>query len=547
MALARIARTGIRRSGSSKTNYTTEKEAFSEGISLYKYPSLLENATGKCNNFYTSKLGNMNSSYFQTRGLQATLSSQLHSKEKIACQQSIAENESTRYPGLEATKAGEKPRVVVLGTGWAACRLMKGLDTNMYDIVCISPRNHMVFTPLLASTCVGTLEFRSVAEPIGQIQSALAKDPNCYFYLASCTGIDTSKHEVYCETAENMGQSNERHRFKVAYDKLVIAVGSDPLTFNIKGVKEHAIFLREVNHAQEIRRKLLSNLMLSQSPGISDEDRTRLLHCVVVGGGPTGVEFSGELSDFIKADVSQRYSHVKDRIKVTLIEANEILSSFDVGLREYATNHLIKSGICFVRGIVKEVQKERIVLSDGTEVPFGILVWSTGVGPSEFVESLNLPKCPGGRIGIDQWLRVPSVEDVFALGDCAGFLEQSGRKVLPALAQVAEREGKYLVELLNKMGKQDAGKAYAAKDVVLGDPFVYKHAGSMASVGSYKALVDLRESKDAKGISIAGFFSFLIWRSAYLTRVLSWRNRFYVAVNWATTLVFGRDISKIGN
>lgn len=196
MALARIARTGIRRSGSSKTNYTTEKEAFSEGISLYKYPSLLENATGKCNNFYTSKLGNMNSSYFQTRGLQATLSSQLHSKEKIACQQSIAENESTRYPGLEATKAGEKPRVVVLGTGWAACRLMKGLDTNMYDIVCISPRNHMVFTPLLASTCVGTLEFRSVAEPIGQIQSALAKDPNCYFYLASCTGIDTSKHEV---------------------------------------------------------------------------------------------------------------------------------------------------------------------------------------------------------------------------------------------------------------------------------------------------------------------------------------------------------------
>jgi NADH:ubiquinone reductase (non-electrogenic) len=106
------------------------------------------------------------------------------------------EDDQTRYAGLEATKPGEKPRVVVLGTGWAACRFLKGLDTRIYDVVCISPRNHMVFTPLLASTCVGTLEFRSVAEPVGRIQEALARDPNSYFFLASCTGVDTNKHEV---------------------------------------------------------------------------------------------------------------------------------------------------------------------------------------------------------------------------------------------------------------------------------------------------------------------------------------------------------------
>ncbi|RWW13857.1 hypothetical protein GW17_00022411 [Ensete ventricosum] len=177
--------------------------------------------------------------------------------------------DDARVPGLEPTKAGEKPRVVVLGTGWAGCRFLKGLDTKLYDIVCISPRNHMVFTPLLASTCVGTLEFRSVAEPVSRIQAALSGAPNSYFYLASCTGIDARKHQ-----------------------------------------------------------------------------KKRLLHCVVIGGGPTGVEFSGELSDFIMRDVRQ-------------------------------------------------------------------------------------------RIGVDEWLRVPSVEDVFALGDCAGFLEQTGRPVLPALAQVS--------------------------------------------------------------------------------------------------------------
>ncbi|CAL9210281.1 unnamed protein product [Musa hybrid cultivar] len=454
--------------------------------------------------------------------------------------------DDARVSGLEPTKAGEKPRVVVLGTGWAGCRFLKGLDTKLYDIVCISPRNHMVFTPLLASTCVGTLEFRSVAEPVNRIQSALSGAPNSYFYLASCTGIDTHKHQVCCESVSGAGLPDEPYHFKVAYDKLVIAAGADPLTFNIKGVKEHAMFLREVQHAQEIRRKLLLNLMLSEAPGISEEEKKRLLHCVVIGGGPTGVEFSGELSDFIMRDVRQRFSHVKDYIQVTLIEASEILSSFDVGLRQYATNHLTKSGVRLVRGVVKEVLPEKILLSDGTCVPYGLLVWSTGVGPSEFVKSLDLPKSPGGRIGVDEWLRVPSVEDVFALGDCAGFLEQTGRPVLPALAQVAEREGKYLANLFNQMGKQNGGRAHCAKDIPLGDPFVYRHLGSMASVGRYKALVDLRQSKDAKGISMAGFVSWFIWRSAYLTRVVSWRNRFYVAVNWATTLVFGRDNSRIG-
>ncbi|KAI5406509.1 tubulin alpha 1, variant 2 [Lathyrus oleraceus] len=143
-------------------------------------------------------------------------------------------------------------------------------------------------------------------------------------------------------------------------------------------------------------------------------------------------------------------------------------------------------------------------------------------------------------------MRVPSVEDVFALGDCAGFLEQTGRPVLPALAQVVERQGKFLVELFNKIGKQDRGKALSATGIPFGDSFVYKHLGSMASVGAYKALVDLRQSKDAKGLSLAGFVSWLIWRSAYLTRVLSWRNKFYVAVNWGPTFVFGRDNSRIG-
>lgn len=423
---------------------------------------------------------------------------------------------------------------------------MKGIDTSLYDVVCVSPRNHMVFTPLLASTCVGTLEFRSVAEPIARIQPAISSEPGSYFFLANCQKVDTDNHEIHCQTISTDGlQTLDPMDFKVSYDKLVIASGAEASTFGIKGVKEHAIFLREVHHAQEIRRKLLLNLMLSDVPGVSDDEKRRLLHCVVVGGGPTGVEFSGELSDFIMKDVHKRYSHVKDYIHVTLIEANDILSSFDDRLRVYATKQLTKSGVRLVRGTVKDVQPKKLVLSDGTDVPYGLLVWSTGVGPSSFIRNMDLPKAPGGRIGVDDWLRVPSAPDVFAIGDCSGYLESTGKPTLPALAQVAEREGKYLAALLNNLGKAGGGHANGGGDMELGEAFVYKHLGSMATVGSYKALVDLRQSKEAKGVSIAGFASWFIWRSAYLTRVVSWRNRFYVAINWLTTFVFGRDISRI--
>ncbi|KAL7130112.1 hypothetical protein ABFS83_13G112100 [Erythranthe nasuta] len=543
MALARIARNGYRRSGSSAmANYANcEKDFISEDRcrspigGIFTPPHKNIPASG-----YTIRT--FSDSNFGSRGIRTTPHYQFANAERVA--ESDSEYESTKYPTLEATKPGQKPRVVVLGSGWAACRFLKGIDTRLYDVVCISPRNHMVFTPLLASTCVGTLEFRSVVEPVTQIQTALANDPNSYFFLASCTGIDSDKHEVYCEAVGNDGLANAPYHFKVAYDKLVIASGAEALTFGIKGVKEHAFFLLDVTHAQDIRKRLLLNLMLCENPGISEEEKERLLHCVVIGGGPTGVEFSGELSDFIMRDVRQRYAHVKNYMKVTLIEANEILSSFDLGLRKYASKHLTKCGVRLVTGVVKEVHPNKIVLSDGSDVPYGLLVWSTGVGPSEFVKSLQFPKAPGGRIGVDEWLRVPTVEDVFALGDCAGFLE---KPVLPALAQVAEREGKYLVEMLNRIGKQNGGKALSLKkDIPLGDPFVYKHLGSMASMGRYKALVDLRQSKDAEGISLAGFVSWFIWRSAYLTRVISWRNRFYVAINWATTLVFGRDNSRIG-
>lgn len=250
MAFARIARTGLRRTGGTFGSYSCERDVLlCEGSTNRRSPfPSLQNAKAGRDFSYISSIRKFNRMSMQSRGIRVTPQYQSATAERIV-EESESEYDDPMYPGLEATKPGEKPRVVVLGTGWAACRFMKGLDTRIYDVVCISPRNHMVFTPLLASTCVGTLEFRSVAEPVNRIQSALATSPDSYFYMASCFGIDTDKHEVYCETVSNGGLPHDPYQFKVAYDKLVIAAGAEPLTFGIKGVKEHAFFLREVNHA----------------------------------------------------------------------------------------------------------------------------------------------------------------------------------------------------------------------------------------------------------------------------------------------------------
>lgn len=189
MALARISRNSLRRSiGGTLSRY--------EAVTTPKcfLPSL-ENVKENSNFSHISSIKNVNYMSFWSRGIRVSPHYQSPAVERIV-EESDSESEQNNYPGLGATKRGEKPRVVVLGTGWAACRFLKGLDTKIYDAVCISPRNHMVFTPLLASTCVGTLEFRSVAEPINRIQSALSSSPNSYFYLASCIGMDTDKHEV---------------------------------------------------------------------------------------------------------------------------------------------------------------------------------------------------------------------------------------------------------------------------------------------------------------------------------------------------------------
>ncbi|MFN0156571.1 MAG: FAD-dependent oxidoreductase [Bacteroidota bacterium] len=403
-------------------------------------------------------------------------------------------------------------RLVVLGTGFGAFNLVKHIKDD-YEITVISPRNHFLFTPLLPSTTVGTIEFRSIIEPIRHARKDLR------FFHAAAMDLDTANRKVSCAGVAN------GHEFSVDYDILVIGVGAVSNTFNVPGVAEHALFLKELHDARELRQRIIRCFEQANLPGVSAEERQRLLHFVICGGGPTGVEFAAELNDFMIEDLNKSYPHLVAEAKITIVEAmKEILGTFDDKLREYATDlfHRQRISVLTESPVIK-VDEKTISLKDGSHLAYGLLLWSTGNGPTQFVRTINLPKDARHRVIIDQYFKVKGRKDIYAFGD-ASVIEGSP---LPATSQVAQQQGKYLGKALTRLARGQ-----------IVEPFRYNHLGMLAYIGNNKALADLENFKGR------GWTTWLFWRSAYLSRIVSVKNKVLVMFDWMKAKIFGRDISQ---
>lgn len=188
-------------------------------------------------------------------------------------------------PNKQKNKTVTKPSVVVLGSGWGAHALIKVLDCDLYDVTVISPRNAFAFTPMLAAASVGTVEFRSLLEPV-RVANELVD-----YVQASATEVDLERQTVTCVSDLGRVDDEAPVQFSVPYSYLVIAVGATTNTFGVPGVREHAFFLKSVVDARKIRAAIVNRFERANLPTTSDEEKLRLLHTVVIGGGPSGVEY----------------------------------------------------------------------------------------------------------------------------------------------------------------------------------------------------------------------------------------------------------------
>ena len=406
-----------------------------------------------------------------------------------------------------------KKRLIILGTGFAAVQVVRNISLKHYEVTVVSPRNYFLFTPLLASTSVGTLEFRSIIEPIRTARKFVR------YVQAECLRIDAEAKTIECRAAEG------EEAFELFYDMLIVAVGVTNNTFGVSGVEEHALFLKELPDARAIRQELLSSIERASAPDLSEVERKRLLHFVVVGGGPTGVEFAGELHDFLQQDLSKWFPDTAPHMRVTLIEAgNRLLNSFSEALSTYTMRNFSKRNIEVYRNTpVTAVTAEHVELADGRTIPYGILVWSGGIAATSLVAESQFPKNDEQRIYTDGCLEVINHPNVFAAGDCAIIRGEE----TACTAQVAQQQGRYLAKLLNRIATEKSLR-----------PFFYLHMGMLAYVGGNRALAD------TPGPKLRGFVAWLMWRSVYLTKLVSFRNKVLVLFDWCKTKCFGRDISR---
>ncbi|KAH3668629.1 hypothetical protein OGAPHI_002383 [Ogataea philodendri] len=469
-------------------------------------------------------------------------------------------NPKSQKPQTDLTAAGiEKKHLVILGSGWGAASMLKDLDTSLYKVTIISPRSYFLFTPLLPSAPTGTIEPRSIVEPIRSIAKRTPAEVT--YYEADATDLDYSNNSLKIKFPDSSAVEKE-----VKYDYLVVAVGAQPSTFNIPGVADYACFLKELPDAIQVRRKILESVEKASLFPEGSAERKRLLHFVVVGGGPTGVEFAGELKDYVDEDLSKWMPEIAKEVKVTLIEAlPNVLNSFSKSLWTYAQKTFAENDIqLLVNTAVNNVTDTVITAStkqkDGStekkELPYGMLVWAGGIRPTDFTTGLfkKIEGQAGARRGllVDENLKVKGTENVYAVGDCAF----TGH---PPTGQVAHQEGHYLAstfakraaiddleaELVRSSNSDEKSKVQTRLDAALADikPFKYNHLGSLSYVGAEKAVADLVWGTFSS-TSTGGAFTYLIWRSSYIAMCISARMRALVAADWLKVSLFGRDLTK---
>ncbi len=398
--------------------------------------------------------------------------------------------------------AASKPKIVIIGAGFGGLEAARALRKADADITVIDRHNHHTFQPLLYQVATAVISPADIAWPV---RSILRRQQNAGVMLGTIRSIDTEARIVRADTVA------------LPYDYLVLATGVTHSYFGHDDWQNAAPGLKTLTDATKIRSRVL--LSFERAELATDEaDRKRLLTFVIVGGGPTGVEMAGAIAEIARQTLRFDFRHIDPRAaRILLIEAGpRILPTFPEDLSAYAEKSLRKMGVeVMTSTMVTDVRRDGVSLGE-KKIESEAVVWAAGVKASAAAEWIHAEADRAGRIKVNADLSVPGHPEIFAVGDTATLATP-----IPGIAPAAKQMGKYVGRLIASRIAQASPPA----------PFVYRHAGDLATIGRKSAVVKLNKLK------LTGFIGWLFWSVAHIYFLIGIRNRLMVAMTWLWSYV----------
>jgi len=430
--------------------------------------------------------------------------------------------------------AKNKKKIVILGSGFAAVECAKKLENEFgndpeIDLVMIGEDNFLLFTPMLPQVASGMIETRHIVFPIRTICKKTK------FYEGRIKNVDP-----YGKLVTLWGTGDKRS-ISIHYDFLVVALGSETNFFGMADVEKNAYTMKTLNDAVMLRNRIID--MLEQAENETNPIlRKSFLNFVVVGGGFAGIETAGELMDLL-LDVRKYYPSIqKDDLKVIVLEAmGEILPGFNKKLAEFAKQKLkergidiqLKKAVTSFDGnevtikTLDETPKDSIDQSEINSIITKTLIWTAGITPVNTIKR-SMFKTEKGKIMINDFLEVEKFPGVFAVGDCALFVDPVTNRPFPPTAQIAEAQAKMAAKNLISLIKNSEK-----------EKFVYHSKGQLAIIGKRTGIATFL------GVNISGFLAWLIWRNVYLSKIPTFDKKTRVFLDWIIDLFFDRDVSRL--
>jgi NADH dehydrogenase, FAD-containing subunit len=396
-----------------------------------------------------------------------------------------------------------KPRIVVIGGGFGGLEVTKGLKGLKAQTVLIDKYNHHCFQPLLYQVATSGLETNSIVFPF---RKRFAGQQDFFFRLGEVTRV--VPEENYIETSIG----------SIKYDYLVIANGATTNFYGMKDVADNAIPMKTIIDSIKLRNIIIRNFenaLLAEDP----DTMNSFMDFVIVGGGPTGVELAGALSELKNHVFPKDYPELQiDQMDIHLVEATgRLLNGMAEKSGAKALQYLKDMGVhVHLNRSVKSYDGKEVVFGDGTTLKSRTLIWAAGVKgqPIEGIRTEAIGR--GARILVDEYNRVKGYENVFAIGDAALMHGDPGFPLgHPQMAPPAMQQGKLVAQNIRRLLEKKPMK-----------PFRYKHQGSMATVGRNRAVVELKSFKTQ------GFLAWLIWMFVHLISIIGFRNKFFVFLSW---------------